>query len=62
MGLFQWAVFSLLLSLGAGVLGFTNISQGAAAVVARGFFGVLLAISLVLLVLVVILGAGIAHS
>ncbi|RYX82039.1 DUF1328 domain-containing protein [bacterium] len=52
MSLFQWAVIALVISLGAGTLGYGGMNHGTA-VVARGFFGIFLAISLVLLVMVV---------
>ncbi len=52
MSLFQWAVVALLISLGAGTLGYGGISHGTA-VIARRCFGVFLAITMVLLVMVV---------
>jgi len=56
MGLLSWAVITLLISLVAGSLGFTGVAQGAAQL-SKVFFGVFLAIAILLFVLVA-LGIG----
>jgi uncharacterized membrane protein YtjA (UPF0391 family) len=56
MGLLQWAILALAISLGAGALGFTGVA-GALERVTKILFGVFLTLSVVMLVLVV-LGVG----
>lgn len=57
MGLLQWAIIALVISLIAGGLGFTGVARGAASV-SKLLFGVFLVIAL-LLFLFVLLGVDI---
>jgi uncharacterized membrane protein YtjA (UPF0391 family) len=56
MSLLNWALVFLVISLVAGVLGFTKVAAGAAGI-SRIFFGIFLVIFLVLLVLALTGGA-----
>lgn len=55
MGLLGWAVVFLVISMIAGLLGFTNVAVGAAGI-AKVLFGIFLAIFVVLLILVLAAG------
>jgi len=58
--LLSWAITALLISIVAGLLGFTGIAAGAA-VIAKVTFGLFLFIALVLFIMVM-LGIGAARS
>jgi uncharacterized membrane protein YtjA (UPF0391 family) len=53
MDLLQWAVIAFVISIIAGLLGFSGVASGAASL-ARIFFGLFLVVALVLFVLVLL--------
>lgn len=60
MILLRWAIIALVVSVIAGLLGFTGIASGAA-IVARVLFGIFLTLTVLLLILVA-LGIGALKS